>query len=47
MAPTPGPFGPTKSLVQLNGWDGPTGSASYGTHAVLDDVLHEDRKFKI
>jgi len=31
----------------LNGWDGPTGSGDYGTHAVLDDVLHEDRKFKI
>ena len=45
MAPTPGPFGPTKSLIQLS--DGPTGSASYGTHAVLHDVLHEDRKFKI
>ena len=27
--------------------DGPTGSASYGAHAVLHDVLHEDRKFKI
>lgn len=27
--------------------DGPTGSASYGSHAVLSDVLHEDRKFKI
>jgi len=45
MAPIPGPFGPTKSLIQLEG--GPTGSASYGAHAVLDDVLHEDRKFKI
>jgi hypothetical protein len=45
MAPIPGPFGPTKSLVQLEG--GPTGSASYGAHAVLSDVLHEDRKFKI
>jgi hypothetical protein len=31
----------------LEGWDGPTGAADYGTHDVLDDVLHEDRKFKI
>jgi hypothetical protein len=31
----------------LEGWDGPTGAADYGTHDVLDDGLHEDRKFKI
>jgi hypothetical protein len=46
MAPIPGPFGPTKSLLQIEDV-GATGRASYGSHAVLDDVLHEDRKFKI
>ena len=39
MAPTPGPFGPTKSLAQVKD--------SYGSHEVLDDVLHADRRNKI
>jgi hypothetical protein len=28
-------------------WTSPTGSADYGSHAVLHDVLAKDRKFKI
>jgi hypothetical protein len=47
MAPTPGPFGPTKSLVQLEDAPAPTGAGSYASHGALHDVLHEDRKFKI
>jgi len=47
MAPIPGPFVATAAaFVQLQDV-GATGLGTYAVGAVLDDVLHEDRKFKI